>query len=110
MLIFNFAPATLCGLQPDLILAPLPAKKPLWEAGDQSAWSRAGGEHASGLSSFALTSSGDVVRLMNGPMCGEDILLLYDEVDETKPGAWEEWCAGMDSFGTLVMLAASLVG
>lgn len=33
-----------------------------------------------------------------------------DEVPRDGGGNWEEWSSGMDGFGGLVMLAASLVG
>lgn len=37
-LIVYFDPGTMCSLQSDLVLAPLPAKKALWDAPDELAW------------------------------------------------------------------------
>ncbi|RYF39300.1 MAG: hypothetical protein EOO38_23495 [Cytophagaceae bacterium] len=36
-------------------------------------------------------------------------LLLSTDSEWTKAADWEDWCAGMDGFGGLVMLAAELV-
>ena len=70
MLIY-FDPAAMCPLPDDLIMAPLPARRQLWEASDESAWemeSRRGSPGAH--ESFGLTGGGEVVRLDEGrPSC-----------------------------------------
>ena len=39
MLVY-FEPAAMCNLRHDLVLAPLPARKQLWEAQDALTWQR----------------------------------------------------------------------
>ncbi|PMD16193.1 hypothetical protein NA56DRAFT_731411 [Hyaloscypha hepaticicola] len=83
MLIY-FEPAAMCTLQADLILAPLPARKQLWEAPDEFVWKAESKKDPGAQTDFGLTAN---------------------ESSEN----WEEWCLGMDGFGGLVMLAASLI-
>ncbi|TVY37446.1 hypothetical protein LOCC1_G006780, partial [Lachnellula occidentalis] len=106
MLVY-FEPAALCELQTDLILAPLPAKKQLWEAGDEYVW-QAESERAPGAeTAFGLAANGDLVKLDESQQSHcSDAALPYTSLDARH---WEEWCSGMDGFGGLVMLAASLV-
>lgn len=117
MLVY-FEPAARCDLPADLILAPLPAKKPLWEANDEVVW-KAETERDPGLhqTAFGIAASGSLVRLDKGHGRGEpyrrDDVLSHTVLDvgivSRSPADWEEWCSGMDGFGGLVMLAASLV-
>lgn len=114
MLIY-FDPAAMCPLPDDLILAPLPARKQLWEAGDESAWvtERQRGPPGAQVS-FGLTAGGEVVKLDEGRLsCGDAEVSPRRTSDaagtDPSPG-WEEWCSGMDGFGGLVMLAASFLG
>lgn len=111
MLVY-FEPAALCDLHnTELLLAPLPAKKQLWEARDEFAWrQQSKGEPAS----FGLATNGDLVRVDdNVPYYGNTWSVTSRGLNE-KPitnntANWEEWCSGMDGLGSLVMLAASLV-
>lgn len=109
MLIY-FDPATMCNLPSDLILAPLPAKKELWEAGDEWAWNSVSKKDPAARIDFGLAKSGELIRLENS--CKGE-LLVHTAITSTSPlrtsASWEEWCSGMDGFGGLVMLAASLV-
>jgi hypothetical protein len=102
MLIY-FEPAAMCELQKDLILAPLPAKKQLWEARDEFVWK----------TEIALAANGELVKMDEGQLYCGDSMLLYQPLDHLKSSDsteyWEEWCSGMDGFGGLVMLASSLV-
>lgn len=112
MLVY-FDPALMCDLQRDLVLAPLPAKKQLWEAGDQFEW-KAKIEREPGLQTdFGLAANGDLVKLYEGQSYCHDGILLYKSLDARTPSDsadnWEEWCSGMDGLGGLVMLAASLI-
>lgn len=112
MLVY-FEPATRCTLQTDLILAPLPAQKQLWEAGDEFAW-KANSDKRGARTDFGLAASGELVRMYEGQLYCDGKALLYESFDSRAPasstGTWEEWCSGMDGFGGLVMLlAASLV-
>ena len=113
MLVY-FEPAGKCNLQTDLILAPLPAKKQLWEAGDEFVWKAEREREPRAQTEFGLAANGELVKLdERQPYCS-DVVLLYKSLDACRSSSgstenWEEWCAGMDGFGGLVMLAASLV-
>lgn len=115
MLIY-FDPVATCPLPDDLILAPLPARKQLWEAGDELAWKTESQSGPPGAqASFGLAADGEVVRLDEGRVSCSDAWVSRSQAagaaagTRTSPG-WEEWCSGMDGFGGLVMLAASLLG
>lgn len=113
MLVY-FDPAMMCDLERDLVLAPLPAKKQLWEAGDEAAW-KVESEKEPGIeTTFALAANGDLVRIDDGRSSCRDPALIHTSLDTREPtrgtANWEEWCSGMDGLGGLVMLAASLVG
>ena len=107
-MIIYFEPAAMCTLQSDLVLAPLPAKKQLWEATDEVAWKA----ESQGQTSFALAADGGLVKLDEGQMHCSNGVYQYKSLDSRTPtsAAWEEWCSGMDGFGGLVMLAVSLIG
>ena len=112
MLVY-FEPAAMCDLQTDLILAPLPAKKQLWEAGDKFMW-KAESEREPGVqTAFGLAANGDIVKLDEDQLYCSNAVLLYKSLDtrtlSRNTTHWEEWCSGMDGFGGLVMLAASLI-
>lgn len=103
----------ICTLQRDLILAPLPAKKQLWEASSEVLWETETKKEPGAQNAFALAANGELVKLSENQLyCGDSVLLynsLDDGVPERSSAHWEEWCSGMDEFGGLVMLAASLV-
>ncbi|KAK4125685.1 hypothetical protein N657DRAFT_568401 [Parathielavia appendiculata] len=116
LLVF-FEPANMCSLhESQLLLAPLPAKRPLWEAADEASWRAESEKDAEAQVDFGLATSGELVKLQNG--------LLVDchaPMEVARPGdaggssawsaaRWDEWSAGMDGFGGLVMLAASMLG
>lgn len=112
MLVY-FEPAAMCDLQKDLILAPLPAKKQLWEAGDEFVWKAESVREPGVQTAFGLAANGELVKLDEGQLYCSDAVLLYKSLDARTPSRstanWEEWCSGMDGFGGLVMLAASLI-
>ncbi|KAL4751640.1 hypothetical protein BDW72DRAFT_173411 [Aspergillus terricola var. indicus] len=107
-----FQPAARCDLPTDLALAPLPAKKPLWEANDWIEWkTELQKEPRIQQTAFGLAATGELVRLdkahgRSGPISH---LALDAETVSRSAASWEEWCSGMDGFGALVMLAASSV-
>lgn len=113
MLVY-FDPSAMCHLPDDLVLAPLPARRQLWEAGNESAWGTERHREPPGAQvSFGLTAGGEVVRLDEDRLsCGDAWVSPRRASDAgTVPSqGWEEWCSGMDGFGGLVMLAASLLG
>ncbi|KAL5050498.1 hypothetical protein BDW71DRAFT_174055 [Aspergillus fruticulosus] len=107
-----FQPAARCDLPTDLVLAPLPAKKPLWEANDRTEWeTELHKEPRIQQTAFGLATTGELVRLDQGHGQGGPIShLALDAATVSRSAAnWEEWCSGMDAFGGLVMLVASLV-
>lgn len=112
MLVY-FEPAALCNLESDLIIAPLPAKRQLWEACDEFAW-KAESERESGIQpTLGLATNGELVRLDESQGSGGDVVLLQKYLNASTSSRcvvnWEEWCSGMDGMGGLVMLAASLI-
>ncbi|KAF2801434.1 uncharacterized protein BDZ99DRAFT_553252 [Mytilinidion resinicola] len=113
MLVY-FEPAAMCHLQEDLVLAPLPAKKQLWEAGDEFRWKSESERDPGVQTAFGLAANGELVKLDEGQVYCSDAILLHRPLDASTPSRgianWEEWCSGMDGFGGLVMLAASLIG
>lgn len=109
MLVY-FEPAAMCPLhQTGLSIAPLPAKKQLWEAGDESAW-KAESEREAGAaaqSAFALSANGELLKLRQGQLRWNQ--LFHPGTAPWRTADWDEWCSGMDGLGGLVMLAASMV-
>ncbi|KAI1811459.1 hypothetical protein GGS20DRAFT_104326 [Poronia punctata] len=120
MLIY-FEPASMCDMPTEFIFAPLPAKKQLWEAADEFSWMSEARKEPDIQVSFAMVADGGIVRLDEGRLSCSDAWLSYQSVvdvdaagdkSETpsrETASWEEWCAGMDGFGGLVMLAASMI-
>jgi hypothetical protein len=112
-MLVHFEPAAMCELQNDLLLAPLPAKKELWEASDPYAWKLASKKDTEVDTTFALATNGELVRLEHAHAYCADAKLKYQSLGQGTPmktAHWEEWCAGRDGLGGLIMLAASLVG
>ena len=97
----------------DLILAPLPAKKQPWEAADEFVWKAESEREPAVQNSFGLAANGELVKLDEGQLGCRDAVLLHKSLDAKNLSRsttnWEEWCSGMDGFGGLVMLAASLI-
>lgn len=109
MLVY-FEPAAMCDLPRDLILAPLPGKKQLWEARDEMAWRTEIEREPDAQTAFGLATSGELVKLGEDR---QDAVLVHTSITAASPSRttanWEEWCSGMDGLGGLVMLAASLI-
>ncbi|ROV92918.1 hypothetical protein VSDG_06322 [Cytospora chrysosperma] len=112
MLIY-FEPGALCDLPSDLILAPLPARRQLWEAGDEFAWKTEGQKEPGIQVSFGLARDGEIVNIDEARLSCSDSWLSQQSWDagtsSRSTASWEDWCSGMDGFGGLVMLAASLI-
>ena len=112
MLVY-FEPAAMCDLPTDLLIAPLPAKKQLWEAGDASVWKLESGRGTDVQTLYGLAANGELVKLDQGQQYCSDAMLPHKSLDIrvlTRSSAnWEEWCSGMDGFGGLVMLTASSI-
>lgn len=100
----------MCNRPTDLILAPLPAKKHLWEATDEFMWAAGMNREPVVQTAFAMAVNGDLVEVDAGQIDCDDGRVLHDaKIPPRKVTEWGEWYSEMDSFGGLVMLAASLV-
>lgn len=112
MLVY-FDPAAMCELPNELVLAPLPAKKQLWEADNAFTWKAETDRDAGVLTAFALAANGELVRLDGCQLHYGDARMrqkcLESRTAPSIAASWEDWCSGMDAFGGLVMLAASLI-
>ncbi|KAJ9607678.1 hypothetical protein H2200_007756 [Cladophialophora chaetospira] len=110
-LLVYFDPAALCDHDANLILGPLPTRKQLWEAADEFAWVAESAKEPGIETLYGLAVNGDLVRL-DGAHLRSDEVLPQNPSHIGSPSSsatnWEGWCAGMDGFGGLVMLAASL--
>lgn len=118
----------------DLVIAPLPAKRLLWEATDEGEW-KAQAERVEEdelRGAFALAANGELVKVEDrsvflhctteGAGAGGEMEVYTNTKPRVAAGGvergggslawrranWDEWCSGMDGFGGLVMLAASL--
>lgn len=107
MLVY-FEPASMCEADGDVILAPLPAQKLLWEASDEHSWKLKGETEADAQREFGLAKNGLLVRMDEG--AASERLGGWDAgAISSSTAKWNEWCSGMDGIGGLVMLAASLI-
>lgn len=111
-LLVYFDPAAMCDLASDFVIAPLPAKKGLWEANDELSWHVENRRFSKPQPPFGLTKKGQVVKLTGVEPHHMHYLPGYQTLNVSKAESaenWEEWCSGMDGLGGLVMLAASLI-
>jgi hypothetical protein len=104
----------------EFVIAPLPARRQLWEAAHAQEWQSRSQREPRGQVSYALAARGEMVKLDQGRLSCRDAWLPYapSSGEESSPdrtsslsrsgGWWAEWCSGMDSMGSLVMLAASM--
>ncbi|KAF1937835.1 hypothetical protein EJ02DRAFT_384921 [Clathrospora elynae] len=108
MLVY-ISPATNCEMQPGLLLAPLPARKQLWEAADEEQWINELQRVPVANNAFGLAKSGDLIGLDEYQVMLLTMPGLVDQCTSTKSkDNWEAWFSGMDGFGALIMLTASL--
>ncbi|KAE9369668.1 hypothetical protein N431DRAFT_427836 [Stipitochalara longipes BDJ] len=113
MLVY-FEPAAMCDMKTELVIAPLPAKKQLWEADNESVWKAESEREPGARTEFGLAANGELVTLDEGAIYCGDAAFLNKPLDgkslSRRTENWGEWSSGMDGFGGLVMLAASFVG
>ncbi|KAK4241289.1 hypothetical protein C8A03DRAFT_12404, partial [Achaetomium macrosporum] len=116
MLVF-WEPAALCDIRKtDLLLAPLPARRQLWEARDEATWKAESKREKADAreTAFALAANGELVKVHGRQVhCTNGVVRLHKPLDASTPSPWstanwDEWCSEMDGFGGLVMLASSL--
>ncbi|KAK8108096.1 uncharacterized protein PG998_010109 [Apiospora kogelbergensis] len=104
-----FEPATMCDLEADgLILPTLPARKQLWEADTATKWMTEIERDLGAQTDYGMAVNGDLIKIRQ--TYGNEVAAYGSGVPSRQKADWEEWFSGMDSFGGLVMLAASLVG
>ncbi|GAM91399.1 hypothetical protein ANO11243_094490 [Dothideomycetidae sp. 11243] len=114
-MVFFFEPALLCNIHAEsLLLAPLPAEKAIWEAGDAHTWGNLQGQASESRPTFAVTELGELVNIDGGEEGRHRVASksfhssLGPRIRGRKTAAdWEKWIAKMDSLGALVVLAAS---
>lgn len=110
-----FEPGSMCDLPPEFTVAPLPATKRLWEAGNEAEW-RIESQKGSNKIAYELAADGEIVRLNQDWLSCSDAWLPYSPPSDDDIGTrimskdsaecWREWSSGIDNFGGLVMLAA----
>ncbi|KAF1851288.1 uncharacterized protein K460DRAFT_273591 [Cucurbitaria berberidis CBS 394.84] len=108
-MLFSLEPIRGCVMQDGFLLAPLPARKQLWEARDEYSWMLENRRDVGVPSVFGIMLDGQMVKL-NEPqalLSGQGISVQSERSKESSVN-WQEWCSGMDGLGALVMLAASL--
>lgn len=102
-----------CTLFDSFAIAPLPAKKHLWDARDEHDWLREKSKEVDADQVFGLKVSGRMAKLspfgvvqeaQMGVMLAQPREPTADESEEH----WKEWCSGMDDLRALIMLAATL--
>ena len=80
MLVY-FEPAAMCDLPTDLLIAPLPAKKQLWEAGDAFVWKLESGKGTDVQTLYGLAANGELVKLNQGQQYCSDAMLSHKSLD-----------------------------
>ncbi|USP77956.1 transcription factor, DNA binding domain cpaE [Curvularia clavata] len=115
-----FSPAAMCDMPAEFVIAPLPAKRQLWEAKNAEDWKMQSQKEVREQVSYALAVDGKVVKLNQRRLSCRDAWLPYTSFNEDTASQdhekmtnstatwWAEWCSGMDSMGALIMLAASM--
>jgi hypothetical protein len=101
-----------CPLFDNYAMAPLPAKKTLWDARDEHDWHM---EKSKGNDDvvFGLKVSGRMAKLGTFGSVQEsrmEVVLAQprEPTEDESEENWKEWCSGMDNLGALIMLAATL--
>jgi hypothetical protein len=102
-----------CTIFDSYAIAPLPAKKQLWDARDENQWLTEKSKEADSDQVFGLKVSGRMTKLSTlQDVQGTQLDLMRarprELVEEESEEHWREWCSGMDDLGALIMLAASL--
>ena len=99
----------MCDLEADgLILPTLPARKQLWEADTAAKWMTEIERDLGAQTDYGMAVNGDLIKIRQ--TYGNEVAGYGGGLPSRQKADWEEWFSGMDSFGGLVMLAASLVG
>ena len=108
-MVVHFEPAAKCETGGNIVLAPLPAQKLIWEASDEYAWKLKCETEPEAQREFGLARNGQLVRIDEDAASGNPRGPLDTMAISNTTAKWNEWCSGMDGIGGLVMLAASLI-
>ena len=109
-MLYSMDPASACAEPDGFLLAPLPSKKQLWDAPDEPSWTTEKIRDGGFPNVFGVLSNGQMIRTQEHHVILEgEVGLSEGMASEESAANWQEWCAGMDGFGALVTLAASLV-
>ncbi|GAM91402.1 hypothetical protein ANO11243_094520 [Dothideomycetidae sp. 11243] len=115
-MVFVFEPALLCDQHREsLLLAPLPAERSLWDAGNAQVWNAARDQAPSRRATFGMTTKGELVTIRKTDaryrVTSESLhSSLGPKIrGPDKANEWGEWSSNTDSLGMLVRLAAASV-
>lgn len=104
----------------EFVIAPLPAKRQLWDAKNAEEWKLQNQEEECKQVSYALAMDGKIIKLNQDRLSCCDAWLSSTPMDDETASQdherrtissatwWTEWCSGMDSMGALILLAASM--
>lgn len=118
-MLINMDYAICCQPIPGFSLVPLPSGKVLWEARDAGEWKSEFNLTLQTRGIFGLNSVGKLMRLQQeyrqvttqpaewNNYCGTT-QEVFGHIT-SQPADWNEWFSQSDRFGTLIMLAASLL-
>lgn len=99
-LLYDFKPEQRAKSQAGLLVMPLPAHKHLWNAAREEDWRREYEEMLRASKHVGYLSYGDLLWLGNDSGIGVDM-------DTARRQGIDVWMVSGDSFGILVMMAAS---
>ena len=109
-MLFALDPPGKCMTPPGFLLAPLPARKQLWEAPNADTWMLERCRDTGGFPNvFGILSNGQMVKLpdFKSLQNGQTFVVRPEEVAQSGKN-WQEWCSGIDGLSSLIMLAATL--
>jgi hypothetical protein len=108
-MLFSMEPGNGCTTEYGFVISPLPARKQLWEAPDETMWTLETCRNIKGSTVFGLMTDGIMIKLdrYQSTMDLEAILAQPARWAESSAN-WQEWCSSMDGLGTLIMLVATL--
>jgi hypothetical protein len=112
-MLFSYEGMSTCVLLHGFLIAPLPAKKQLWEARDENDWSMEKCVAIDTDSVYGIKVGGRMAKLsrfMDVQETQMELLMVCpkEPTESESNEHWKEWCAEMDDLGGLIMLAASL--
>lgn len=109
-MLFSTDPAAACTLLDGFLISPLPSRKQLWEARDESEWARRRSLDVTGEVTYGIKPGGKMGKLQAQQVTFPDHNnSSWEQPSESESNThWQEWSSGMDGLGALIMLAASL--